>query len=86
MTAARVMRTICATTTQLSETTGAFDLVHAMTLLYWGLRLDHVGRHDEAADRLHRSAAITRRHADQRPDRQPGDHADQDQAHESTAR
>src|SRR6185369_11239297 len=53
---------------QLSETTGSFDLVHAMTLLYWGLRLDHIGRHDEAAERLRRSAAITRRHLDQRPD------------------
>ena len=67
-TAAEMYENASAAYEQLSETSGAFDLVHAMTLLYWGLRLDHVGRHDEAAERLHRSAAITRRHADQRPD------------------
>jgi hypothetical protein len=38
--------------------------------------VDRVGGLDHAADR----------HADQRPDRQPGDHADQNQAHESTTR
>ena len=67
-TAAEMYENASAAYEQLSETSGAFDLVHAMTLLYWGLRLDHVGRHDEAAERLHRSAAITRRYADQRPD------------------
>jgi diguanylate cyclase (GGDEF)-like protein len=53
---------------QLGEATSAFELVHAMTLLNWGLRLDHVGRHDEGATRLRRSAAITRRNVDQRPE------------------
>jgi diguanylate cyclase len=53
---------------QLSEATSAFELVHAMTLLNWGLRLGHIGRHDEGANRLRRSAAITRRHVDERPD------------------
>jgi diguanylate cyclase (GGDEF)-like protein len=34
--------------------------VHAVTLLYWGLRLSHVGRAEEARNRLRRSAEITR--------------------------
>jgi len=38
--------------------------VHAGTLLYWGVRLGHVGRADEGATRLRRSAAITRRRLD----------------------
>ncbi|MFI5894387.1 diguanylate cyclase [Actinoplanes sp. NPDC051513] len=67
-TAAEMYETAAASYEQLSEATSAFDLVHATTLLYWGLRLDHVGRHDESATRLRRSAAITRRHVDQRPD------------------
>jgi diguanylate cyclase len=67
-TAAEMYETASASYEQLSEATSAFDLVHATTLLYWGLRLDHIGRHDEAAARLRRSAAITRRHTDQRPE------------------
>jgi diguanylate cyclase (GGDEF)-like protein len=46
---------------QLSGASPAFEQVHAGTLLYWGLRLGHVGRADEGATRLRRSAAITRR-------------------------
>jgi diguanylate cyclase len=42
----------------------SFDLVYATTLLYWGLRLAHVGRGSESAVRLRRSAAITRRWLD----------------------
>ncbi|MET8147291.1 GGDEF domain-containing protein [Actinoplanes sp. NPDC049668] len=59
---------------QLSEvaapnrTASSFDLVHAVTLLYWGLRLAHVGRTEEARSRLRRSAEITGRRLDQRPD------------------
>lgn len=67
-TAAEMYETASACYEALSEATSAFDLVHATTLLYWGLRLGHIGRHDESAARLRRSAAITRRHADQRPD------------------
>jgi diguanylate cyclase (GGDEF)-like protein len=67
-TAAEMYETAAATYAQLSVVTSAFDLVHAMTLLYWGLRLGHIGRHDEGANRLRRSSAITRRHVDQRPD------------------
>ena len=46
----------------------SFDLVHAVTLLYWGLRLAHVGRAEEARSRLRRSAGITRQALDTRPD------------------
>ncbi|MEU8815549.1 GGDEF domain-containing protein [Actinoplanes sp. NPDC048796] len=53
---------------RLSVTHPEFGLVHAATLLHWGLRLSHVGRHDEGATRLRRSAAITRRQVEQRPD------------------
>jgi len=67
-TAAEMYETAAATYEQLSVANANFELVHAMTLLYWGLRLGHVGRHDEGANRLRRSAAITRRHVDQRPD------------------
>jgi diguanylate cyclase (GGDEF)-like protein len=67
-TAAEMYETASATYEQLSEATGAFDLVHAMTLLFWGLRLDHIGRHDEGATRLRRCAAITRPHVEERPD------------------
>ncbi|GAA0473244.1 hypothetical protein Ade02nite_86600 [Paractinoplanes deccanensis] len=49
---------------RLSVTHPAFGLVHADTLLQWGLRLCHVGRCDEGAARLRRSTAITQ----QRPD------------------
>lgn len=42
----------------------SFDLVYATTLLYWGLRLAHVGRATESASRLRRSATITRRWLD----------------------
>jgi diguanylate cyclase len=67
-TAAEMYETAASTYDQLSEATDAFGLVHAVTLLYWGLRLGHVGRHDEGAARLRRSAEITRRHVDERPD------------------
>lgn len=46
----------------------SFDLVHAMTLLYWGLRLAHVGRAEEARTLLRRSAEITRERLDDQPD------------------
>jgi diguanylate cyclase (GGDEF)-like protein len=42
--------------------------VHAGTLLYWGLRLGQVGRTDEGANRLRRSAEITRHRVEQRTD------------------
>jgi len=67
-TAAEMYENASAAYEQLSETSSGFDQVHAMTLLYWGLRLEHVGRHDEAGERLRRSAEITRRYTDQRPD------------------
>jgi len=46
----------------------SFDLVHAVTLLYWGMRLAHVGRAEESRSRLRRSAEITRHRLDVRPD------------------
>jgi diguanylate cyclase len=46
----------------------SFDLVHAVTLLYWGMRLAHVGRADEARSRLRRSAELTRHRLDADPD------------------
>jgi diguanylate cyclase (GGDEF)-like protein len=67
-TAAEMYETASATYDQLAVASSGFEMVHAMTLLYWGLRLGHVGRHDEGAARLRRSSAITRRHLDQRPD------------------
>ena len=67
-TAAEMYETAAATYQRLSVVNASFELVHAMTLLYWGLRLMHVGRHDEGANRLRRSAAISRRHVDPRPD------------------
>ena len=67
-TAAEMYETAAATYEQISAATSAFALVHATTLLYWGLRLDHIGRHDEGATRLRRSATITRQQVDQRPD------------------
>jgi diguanylate cyclase (GGDEF)-like protein len=67
-TAAEMYETAAATYEHLSVVHESFELVHAKTLLYWGLRLTHVGRHDEGGSRLRRSAAITRRHVDQRPD------------------
>jgi diguanylate cyclase len=39
----------------------SYDLAYATTLLYWGLRLDHLGRHDEASRRLRRCVQLTRR-------------------------
>jgi diguanylate cyclase len=66
-TAAEMYETAATTYEQLSVASASFELVHAMTLLYWGLRLAHVGRHDEGATRLRRSAAITRRHVELRP-------------------
>jgi diguanylate cyclase (GGDEF)-like protein len=52
----------------LSDASPSFELVHAATLLYWGVRLGHVGRMDEGASRLRRSAAITRRQLDEQND------------------
>jgi diguanylate cyclase len=67
-TAAEMYETAADTYERLSVANASFELVQAMTLLYWGLRLSHVGRQDEGANRLRRSAAITRRHVDQRED------------------
>jgi len=64
---AEMYETAAATYEQLSDVSPSFDLVHAGTLLYWGLRLGHVGREDEGATRLRRSAAITRRMLDSAP-------------------
>jgi len=41
--------------------TETFELSYAITLLYWGFRLDHVGRHGEATSRLRQAAALSRR-------------------------
>ena len=67
-TAAEMYETAADTYERLSVAHAEFASVHAVTLLHWGLRLDHVGRHDEGAVRLRRSAAITRRRVEQRPD------------------
>jgi diguanylate cyclase (GGDEF)-like protein len=48
----------------------SFDLAYATTLLYWGLRLDHLGRHEEAARRLRRCATLARRWVDHFTDRE----------------
>jgi diguanylate cyclase len=59
---------LAAAAAEMYETaTTSFDLVYATTLLFWGLRLAHVGRPDECAARLRRSAAITRRWLDHHP-------------------
>jgi diguanylate cyclase (GGDEF)-like protein len=60
-TAAEMYETAAETYEHLSGASPAFELVHAVTLLYWGLRLGHVGRTDEGANRLRRSAEVTRR-------------------------
>jgi diguanylate cyclase len=67
-TAAEMYETAAAAYEDLSSASPAFELVHAVTLLYWGLRLGHVGRSDEGATRLRRSAAITRRRVEMRTD------------------
>jgi diguanylate cyclase (GGDEF)-like protein len=67
-TAAEMYETAASTYEQLRGVSPSFELVHAMTLLYWGLRLGHIGRHDEGATRLRTSAAITRRLVEQRAD------------------
>ena len=64
-TAATAYERLCAPDTPTRTT--SFDLVYASTLLFWGLRLEHVGRADESAMRLRRSAAITRRWLDHHP-------------------
>jgi diguanylate cyclase len=64
-TAATAYERLCAL--DLPARTTSFDLVYASTLLSWGLRLSHVGRPDESAVRLRRSAAITRRWLDHHP-------------------
>ncbi|MET0423121.1 MAG: GGDEF domain-containing protein [Actinoplanes sp.] len=66
--AAEMYETASETYERLAGSHASFELVQATTLLYWGLRLDHVGRHDEGATRLRRSAEITRRNVEQRPD------------------
>jgi diguanylate cyclase len=38
-----------------------FQLSYAITLLYWGYRLDHIGRYGEAAGRLRHAATLSRR-------------------------
>ncbi|WP_063642947.1 diguanylate cyclase [Actinoplanes sp. N902-109] len=58
-TAAELYETAAAAYEHLRHRSSSFDLVHAVTLLYWGLRLAHVGRADEARTRLRRSAGIT---------------------------
>jgi diguanylate cyclase len=67
-TAAEMYETAAETYERLSGASSAFEQVHAVTLLYWGLRLGHVGRTDEGANRLRRSAAITRRRVELRTD------------------
>jgi diguanylate cyclase len=64
-TAATAYERLCALDSPARTT--SFDLVYATTLLFWGLRLAHVGRPDECAARLRRSAAITRRWLDHHP-------------------
>ena len=59
-TAAELYETAAAAYEHLSGASPSFELVYAGTLLYWGLRLGHVGRSDEGATRLRRSAEITR--------------------------
>jgi len=63
-TAAEMYETAAETYDHLTGAESAFELVHAVTLLYWGLRLGHVGRTDEGLSRLRRSAEITRRRVD----------------------
>jgi diguanylate cyclase len=65
-TAATAYDQLCAADNLRGST--AFDLVHAVTLLYWGMRLAHVGRAEEARSRLRRSAEITRLRLDAEPD------------------
>ncbi|WP_344932016.1 diguanylate cyclase, partial [Actinoplanes nipponensis] len=65
-TAAMAYDQLCASDSPNRST--SFDLVHAVTLLYWGLRLAHVGRAEEARSRLRRSAEITRVRLDAQPD------------------
>ena len=64
-TAATAYDQLCAADTSRSA---SFDLVHAVTLLYWGMRLSHVGRCEESRSRLRRSAEITRHRLDVQPD------------------
>lgn len=65
-TAAAAYDRLCASDAPNRST--SFDLVHAVTLLYWGLRLAHVGRAEEARSRLRRSAEITRHRLYAQPD------------------
>ncbi|MFI5934970.1 GGDEF domain-containing protein [Actinoplanes sp. NPDC051494] len=58
-TAAELYETAASAYEHLRHRTSTFDLVHAVTLLYWGIRLAHVGRAEEARTRLRRSAEIT---------------------------
>jgi diguanylate cyclase (GGDEF)-like protein len=67
-TAAEMYEVAAATYEHLSDASSSFEMVHAVTLLYWGLRLNHTGRADEGATRLRRTAAITRRRVEQRSD------------------
>ncbi|UQU64538.1 GGDEF domain-containing protein [Couchioplanes caeruleus] len=67
-TAAELYETAAWAYEHLRHHSPSFDLVHAVTLLYWGLRLSHVGRSDEARSRLRRSAEITRAWLEDHPD------------------
>jgi diguanylate cyclase (GGDEF)-like protein len=67
-TAAEMYEIAADTYEHLSDASSSFEMVHAVTLLYWGLRLDHTGRAEEGAARLRSSAEITRRRVDQRGD------------------
>jgi diguanylate cyclase len=59
-TAAELYETAAEAYEHLSGASPSFELVYAGTLLYWGLRLGHIGRTDEGLARLRRSAEITR--------------------------
>jgi diguanylate cyclase len=57
------------TDTPLSPST-SFELAYCTTLLYWGVRLDHLGRHEEAQVRLRRCITLMRRWVENFTDRQ----------------
>jgi len=67
-TAAELYEAAAAAYEHLSGASAAFELVYAGTLLYWGMRLGHVGRLDESGIRLRRSAEITRRRVEAHTD------------------
>ncbi|PRY29527.1 GGDEF domain-containing protein [Pseudosporangium ferrugineum] len=67
-TAAELYETAAEAYEHLRHRSTSFDLVHAVTLLYWGLRLAHVSRTEEARSRLRRSTEITRERLEDQPD------------------